>query len=176
MKLKHLALAGLVAGFSHWALAQGDQPATPEQPSSAAQQLYANAQRDLLQLRVLLKNGDSQSSVGSGFLIGNSRLVVTNYHVVSQIALEPETYIGQYKSTDGKSGSIELLAVDVLHDLAVVRVDRQGSGFFQVPTTGPWPNWTRASGSTPWATPSTWALPLPKALITALAAAAFPTS
>lgn len=137
MKLKHLALAGLVAGFSQWALAQGDSPATPEQPSSAAQQLYANAQRDLLQLRVLLKNGDSQSSVGSGFLIGNSRLVVTNYHVVSQIALEPETYIGQYKSTDGKSGSIELLAVDVLHDLAVVRVDRQGSGFFQVPTAGP---------------------------------------
>ena len=36
-------------------------------PSSAAQQLYASAKQDLLQLRVLLKNGNSQSSVGSGF-------------------------------------------------------------------------------------------------------------
>ncbi len=108
---------------------------TPPPPSSAAQQLYASAQQDLLQLRVLLKNGNSQSSVGSGFLIGNSNLVVTNFHVVSQIALESETYFGEYKDTQGKSGSIELLAVDVLHDLAVVRIARTGSGFFKVPHT-----------------------------------------
>lgn len=106
---------------------------TPPLPSSAAQQLYASAQQDLLQLRVLLKNGNSQSSVGSGFLIGNSNLVVTNFHVVSQIALEPETYFGEYKDTSGKSGAIELLAVDVLHDLAIVRIARAGSGFFKVP-------------------------------------------
>ncbi|MCE3254240.1 MAG: trypsin, partial [Cellvibrio sp.] len=106
---------------------------TPPLPSSAAQQLYASAQEDLLQLRVLLKNGNSQSSVGSGFLIGNSNLVVTNFHVVSQIALEPETYFGEYKDTSGKSGAIELLAVDVLHDLAIVRIARTGSGFFKVP-------------------------------------------
>ncbi|WP_323813991.1 serine protease [Cellvibrio sp. NN19] len=108
---------------------------TPPLPSSAAQQLYASAQQDLLQLRVLLKNGNSQSSVGSGFLIGNSNLVVTNFHVVSQIALEPETYFGEYKDTSGKSGSIELLAVDVLHDLAIVRIERNGSGFFKIPHT-----------------------------------------
>jgi serine protease Do len=105
----------------------------PTAPSSAAQQLYASAQQDLLQLRVLLKNGNSQSSVGSGFLIGTSNLVVTNFHVVSQIALEPETYFGEYKDTSGESGSIELLAVDVLHDLAIVRIAREGSGFFKVP-------------------------------------------
>ncbi|OZY87016.1 trypsin [Cellvibrio mixtus] len=105
------------------------------QPSSTAQQLYAAAQQDLLQLRVLLKNGNSQSSVGSGFLIGTSNLVVTNFHVVSQIALEPDTYFGEYKDTQGKSGAIELLAVDVLHDLAIVRIARQGTGFFTVPHT-----------------------------------------
>ena len=115
--------------------AQTETASPPPLPSSAAQQLYASAQQDLLQLRVLLKNGNSQSSVGSGFLIGNSNLVVTNFHVVSQIALEPETYFGEYKDTQGKSGSIELLAVDVLHDLAVVRVARNGTGFFKVPHT-----------------------------------------
>lgn len=113
------------------------EPATPQAqaPSSTAQQLYAAAQRDLLQLRVLTKSGNSQSSVGSGFLIGTSNLVITNYHVVSQIALEPDIYFGEYKDTQGKSGSIELLAVDVLHDLAVVRVNVQGTGFFNVPFT-----------------------------------------
>ena len=101
--------------------------------STAAQKLYASAQSDLLQLRVLLKNGNSQASVGSGFLIGTSNLVITNFHVVSQIALEPETYFGEFKDTQGASGTIELLAVDVQHDLAVVRINRQGTGFFNLP-------------------------------------------
>ena len=104
----------------------------PVPPSSTAQQLYASAQNDLLQLRVLLKNGRSQSAVGSGFLIGTSNLVITNFHVVSQIALEPETYFGEFKDTQGKSGDIELLAVDVQHDLAVVRVNRKGTGVFNL--------------------------------------------
>lgn len=123
-----LALAGCL-GWPVWA----QTPAIAPPPSSTAQQLYASAQQDLLQLRVLLKNGNSQSSVGSGFLIGTSNLVVTNFHVISQIALEPETYFGEYKDTQGKSGSIELLAVDVLHDLAIVRVKHHGTGFFNVP-------------------------------------------
>lgn len=102
-------------------------------PSSSAQKLYSAAKGDLLQIRMLLKNGRSQSSVGSGFLVGKSNLVLTNYHVVSQLALDPDVYTGEYIDTDAKSGPIELLAVDVLHDLAVVRINRNGSGFFNIP-------------------------------------------
>jgi S1-C subfamily serine protease len=102
-------------------------------PSSAAQKLYSSAKADLLQIRMLLKSGRSQSSVGSGFMVGTSNLVLTNYHVVSQMALEPDVYIGEYVDTDGKRGPVELLAVDVLHDLAVVRINRGGTGFFTVP-------------------------------------------
>jgi serine protease Do len=102
-------------------------------PSSSAQKLYSSAKNDLLQIRVLLKNGNTQASVGSGFLIDSSDLVVTNYHVMSQIALEPDIYVGEFVDTTGQRGSVELLGVDVLHDLAVVRVSRKGTGFFQVP-------------------------------------------
>jgi S1-C subfamily serine protease len=102
-------------------------------PSSAAQHLYASAKNDILQVRSLLKSGRTQSSVGSGFLIGTSNLVVTNYHVVSQFALDPDTYIGEWVDTSGQRGNVELLAVDVLHDLAVLRVNRNGTGFFKMP-------------------------------------------
>jgi S1-C subfamily serine protease len=102
-------------------------------PSTAAQDLYSAAKADLLQIRMLLKNGRSQSTVGSGFLVGTGNLVLTNYHVVSQMALDPDVYSGEYVDTDGKTGPVELMAVDVLHDLAVVRVNREGTGFFQVP-------------------------------------------
>jgi len=128
----------LAATSSSTAATDKDSNASTPAPSSTAQQLYAAAQNDLLQLRVLLKNGRSQSAVGSGFLIDTSNLVITNFHVVSQIALEPETYFGEYKDTQGKSGALELLAVDVPHDLAIVRINRQGTGVFKLtdaPTT-----------------------------------------
>ncbi|MGX4642324.1 S1 family peptidase [Massilia sp. SYSU DXS3249] len=110
-----------------------DSSTTLPLPSSAAQELYSSAQSDLLQIRMLLRNGRTQSTVGSGFLVGESNLVVTNYHVVSQMALDPDVYAGEYVDTDGKNGPVELMAVDVLRDLAVLRVNRSGTGFFQVP-------------------------------------------
>jgi serine protease Do len=123
------------AGAAPPAAAGADQAVLPP-PSSAAQKLYSSAKTDLLQIRMLLKNGRSQSTVGSGFLVGTGNLVLTNYHVVSQLALDPDVYAGEYVDTDGKSGPIELMAVDVLHDLAVVRVNRNGTGFFSIPEQG----------------------------------------
>jgi S1-C subfamily serine protease len=113
--------------------AAGADAAPLPPPSSAAQHLYAAAKNDILQVRSLLKSGRTQSSVGSGFLIGTSNLVVTNYHVVSQFALDPDTYVGEWVDTGGQRGNVELLAVDVLHDLAVLRVSRNGTGFFKMP-------------------------------------------
>ena len=113
-----------------------DDTAALPPPSSSAQKLYSSAKGDLLQIRMLLRNGRSQSSVGSGFLVGTGNLVLTNYHVVSQMALEPDVYAGEFVDTDGKSGPVELLAVDVLHDLAVARINRNGTGFFRVPERG----------------------------------------
>ncbi|MES2758982.1 MAG: serine protease [Pseudomonadota bacterium] len=110
-----------------------DNNAALPPPSSAAQKVYSAAKADLLQIRMLLRNGRSQSTVGSGFMVGTSNLVLTNYHVVSQMALDPDVYAGEYVDTDGKRGPVELLAVDVLHDLAVVRINRTGTGFFNVP-------------------------------------------
>ena len=112
---------------------EADNSATLPPPSSAAQNLYSSAKADLLQIRMLLKNGRSQSTVGSGFMFGTSNLVLTTYHVVSQMALDPDVYTAEYVDTDGKRGPVELLAVDVLHDLAVVRVNRNGTGFFNIP-------------------------------------------
>lgn len=132
MSFTKLLTVALLCADAMLAQAAEDKLQLPT-PSSSAQRLYARAKADIIQLRSLLKNGRTQSSVGSGFLIGSSDLAVTNYHVMSQIALDPDTYEGEYVDTYGKRGSVQLLAVDVLHDLAVVRVGRKGGGFFNVP-------------------------------------------
>ena len=89
--------------------------------TGAGQRIYERTRGRLLQVRTLLKTQDSQSSVGSGFLVEEGRLLVTNYHVVSQFALQPTRYRLVYATVDGRQGALELLAFDVLHDVALLR-------------------------------------------------------
>lgn len=112
--------------FISTALAQIKPPqaATPApQPlSQDAQRAYEGARDKLVQIRTLLRTSDTQASVGSGFFVSASGLIITNFHVASQMALEPERYRGVYVPVDGKEAPVQLLAFDVLHDLALLRV------------------------------------------------------
>jgi serine protease Do len=98
-------------------------PATPAAPPSMnAQRIYEATRSRLVQVRTLLKDQDSQSTVGSGFLVDAQGLAITNYHVVSQYALKPERYRLSYSLPGGKSGAVQLLAIDAVHDLALIRL------------------------------------------------------
>ena len=97
-------------------------PADGSPVTSAGQRIYERTRPQLLQVRTLLKTQDSQSSVGSGFLVDDSGLLVTNYHVISQYALQPTRQRLVYASVDGKQGALQLLAFDVVHDLALLRL------------------------------------------------------
>ncbi len=98
------------------ASAAADTPIT-----GAGQRIYERTRPLLLQVRTLLKTQDSQSSVGSGFLVDDAGLLITNYHVVSQYALQPSRYRLVYVTVDGKQGALQLLAFDVVHDLALLK-------------------------------------------------------
>ncbi len=91
--------------------------------SDTAQRLYEQARPRLLQVRIVLKDRATQTTTGSGFIVSADGLVVTNYHVISQLALEPDKYRVEYNGTDGRGGSLSLLALDVRHDLAVLAID-----------------------------------------------------
>ena len=90
-------------------------------PTGAGQRLYERTRAQLLQVRTLLKTQDSQSSVGSGFLVDDTGHLVTNYHVVSQFALQPSRHRLVYATVDGRQGALQLLAFDVVHDLALLK-------------------------------------------------------
>ena len=89
--------------------------------SGAGQRIYERTRPRLLQVRTLLKTQDSQSSVGSGFLIDEDGHLITNYHVISQFALQPSRHRLVYATVDGKQGALQLLAFDVVHDLALLK-------------------------------------------------------
>jgi len=118
-----------VGGGSAWA-APGDPPASVASPSSAAERIYAAAPARLLQFRTLVAGAERQSSTGSGFLVTADGLAITNYHVVSQVALDPKTYRLEYTAADGNRGEAKLLAIDLANDLAVAHLERRDAPFF----------------------------------------------
>ncbi len=99
-------------------------PQFEEQPltlSASAQRIYDEARAELLQVRTLLKGQDTQASVGSGFLITDAGHIITNYHVVSEAALQPERYRLVYSTSSRKEGALQILAFDAIHDVALVK-------------------------------------------------------
>jgi serine protease Do len=117
----------LLAFLGVWGRSAFAQPPTPPEPappapiSASAQRVYEDARAQLLQVRTLLKGQDTQASVGSGFLVSDQGHIITNYHVVSQAALQPERYRLVYGTADRTHGQLQLLAFDAIHDLALVK-------------------------------------------------------
>jgi serine protease Do len=123
-----LALGVLALGF--W---RAPAVALPEPPGGAAsaESVYAEARPRLLQIRTIVDDAAGRQAVlGSGFLVSADGLAITNYHVVSEYALEPATYRLEYLMADGTGGKLDLLAIDVANDLALVRLDRRDTPFF----------------------------------------------
>jgi S1-C subfamily serine protease len=108
-----------------------DPAESPPDLSSSAERVYAAARSRLLTIRTLVAAANRQSSIGSGFLVSTDGLALTNYHVVSQYALEPASYRLEYNTADGAHGDLDLLAFDLANDLAIVRVHGETAGFFQ---------------------------------------------
>jgi len=99
-------------------------PALAQKPgvSAEAHARYQSARDSVAQIRVLLGASESHSATGTGFVVGRG-LILTNYHVVSDKALEPDVYRLESVLPGGRRGPLKIVAVDVIHDLAVVKAD-----------------------------------------------------
>lgn len=86
--------------------------------------IYADVEKSVYQIRVINKQTGKKSSIGSGFVVSRNDILATNYHVVSEYINDPDVYTLDYLSTTGKTGELELLDFDIVHDLAVVKTKK----------------------------------------------------
>ena len=98
--------------------------------SLSARKVYEQARSQLVQIRTVLKGRASQTSVGSGFFVTADGHIVTNFHVVSQAALKPEQHDLVYVTADGREAPLNILQIDVLHDLALLKAGDAASRRF----------------------------------------------
>ncbi|HWH80870.1 MAG TPA: serine protease [Burkholderiaceae bacterium] len=89
--------------------------------SLSARKVYEQARSQLLQIRTVLKGRASQTSVGSGFVVSREGHILTNFHVVAEAALKPERHDLVYVTADGREAPLQILQLDVLHDLALLK-------------------------------------------------------
>jgi hypothetical protein len=89
-----------------------------------SKEIYQLNEERVFQIRVLNRETGKKSSIGSGFIVGNGSQMATNYHVISQIILEPEVFYISFTGKDGKEGELKLLGLDVAHDLALLGADK----------------------------------------------------
>lgn len=131
---------GITTGV-HAQTPPAEAAAAPESAASAplslsARKVYEQARSQLLQIRTVLKGRASQTSVGSGFLVSREGHIVTNFHVVAEAALKPERHDLVYVTADGREAALQILQLDVLHDLALLKAAdtaRPPNGFDEGP-------------------------------------------
>ncbi len=117
---KYWIFAPLVTLLAFFAL----EAASAEPPLSfQAQGVFASVRPSVLQIRTLPLGSDSPYNHGSGFVVGPDKLILTNYHVISNVVIDPDRYRLEFLLQNGRKGALVVLAVDVVNDLAVVRGD-----------------------------------------------------
>jgi hypothetical protein len=84
----------------------------------------------VVKVRVVELGSSAKAAVGTGFFVSAGGLVVTNYHVVSDVVLEPARYKPEIVLTSGESTEARILSVDVVHDLAVLATGLARADYF----------------------------------------------
>ena len=86
-----------------------------------AQNLLDQHRTSLYQIKIIELESGNKSSIGSGFQIDLQGNIVTNYHVVSEYVYNPDKFRIDYMANDGSEGQLQLINIDVVNDLALVR-------------------------------------------------------
>ena len=89
--------------------------------SSQTHALFERLRGGVAKIRVLLGASDTHAATGTGFVVGDDGLILTNYHVVADKALEPDVYRLEFVLPGGRRGPLKIMAIDVRNDLAVVK-------------------------------------------------------
>ena len=94
-----------------------------DKQSATTSNVYSAARDRVLQIQVIDNQAGTKAGIGSGFFAGQPGWVVTNYHVIAELVNEPGKYRARYVAEGNQEGSLELLAVDAVHDLALLVTD-----------------------------------------------------
>jgi serine protease Do len=120
-----LALATTFASLAATAAASAQQPV-----GTAA--VFRRHSDRVVRIQVVESGSAAKSTLGSGFFVGDRGLVITNYHVISRLVTDSARHRAELTDTRGATHPVRVLAIDVVHDLAVVQFDGTPATWFDI--------------------------------------------
>lgn len=111
----------MVTWFSLLCCAQGF---AQELPQDIAEKTMSAHGASIFKVRIVNIKSAETSVYGTGFFIDDGHILATNYHVASLAVLEPENYRAVI-DVDGEEHPLRIVAVDVVHDLAILQSERE---------------------------------------------------
>lgn len=122
------------AGLAALALLLSASPADAQRRagSSATAEVFGRFASHVVKIHVIETGSAAKASLGSGFFVSPRGHLVTNFHVVSEVVHEPERYRAELVDASGAGRPLRVLAVDVVHDLAIVHADTASPRHFTI--------------------------------------------
>ena len=102
----------------------GDDELTPE--------VFRRFAGQVVKIEVSETRSAAKAGVGSAFFAAPDGRLVTNYHVIAELVHDPGRYRAVLVDSANDTAALTVLAIDVVHDLAVVRSARRPARWLTV--------------------------------------------
>lgn len=119
-----LALTALGLAASQRPAVDGNDGQTPE--------VFRRFAGEVVKIEVSETGSAAKAGVGSAFFAAADGRLITNYHVIAQLVHDPDRYRAVLVDSAGGTAPLVVLAIDVVHDLAVVQSDRRPARWLAV--------------------------------------------
>ena len=100
-------------------------------PVASAPEIFRQFSEQVVKIEVVETGSAARAAIGTGFFASATGQIITNYHVISKLIHSPERYRIEVINAAGQTVSANVLAVDVIYDLAILRSELRAKGFLQ---------------------------------------------
>jgi hypothetical protein len=114
--------------FAAWGLLG----ALVQERDAQASDVFRRYADHIVKVEVSERGSGAKSSLGSAFFVTSRGHLITNYHVIAKLIHDPERYRANLVDGDGTRTPVAVLALDVVHDLAVLGSERRSTRFFHL--------------------------------------------
>ena len=105
-------------------------PSAAPEPEGETPAVFRRFAGQVVKVQVVEVRSGAKTVTGSGFFVTAAGHVLTNYHVVSDYVRTPGHYRAELVDSTGETKPVSVVAVDVVHDLAVLATGQPAAHFF----------------------------------------------
>jgi hypothetical protein len=107
--------------------------ATALSQAPPTEEVFQSFSDRVVKIEVQETGSAAKASIGSGFFVTAEGHLVTNYHVIAEVVQHPDRYrAGLVLGDEEDTRALEVLNVDVAHDLAIVKSGSSPPSFFSL--------------------------------------------